>query len=124
MRAISAFSSASCSASNCISQSREGIEEQLGNVGQSDSVAAGDTSAGELLGEIAEEEIHGKGGGEVIDPAEKVGGEDLGLHEYTIKWMRGKELGEKEIGNSTLSDAVHDTGYPEDIRATAVGHCR
>ena len=61
-------------------QSREVIEEQLGNVGQSDSVAACDTFAGELLGEIAEEEIHGTGGGEVIDLGEKFGGEDLGLH--------------------------------------------
>jgi len=35
---------------------------------------------GELLGEIVEEEIHGTGGGEVIDLGEKFGGEDLGLH--------------------------------------------
>jgi hypothetical protein len=62
-------------------QSREAIEEQLGDVGQSDSVAAGDTFAGELLGEIAEEEIHGTGGGEVLDLGEKFGGEDLGLHD-------------------------------------------
>src|SRR5258707_74860 len=41
----------------------------------------GDTFAGELPGEIADEEIHGKGGGEVIDLGEKIGGEDLGLHD-------------------------------------------
>src|SRR6266480_4163793 len=49
-------------------------------VGQSDGVAACDTFAGELLGEIADEEIHGTGGGGVIDLGEKFGGEDLGLH--------------------------------------------
>ena len=60
--------------------SREAIEEQLGNVSQGNGVAAGDAFAGELLDEITEEEIYGTGRGEVTDVAEKVGGENLGLH--------------------------------------------
>ena len=53
----------------------EAVEEQLGNVGQGDGVAAGDTFAGELPDEIAEESVHGGGGGEVFDVAEEfVGG--------------------------------------------------
>jgi hypothetical protein len=55
------------------------IEEQLAKVGQSDGVTAGDALAGELFDEIAEEEIHGIGGGEVYDIAEKLGGEGFGV---------------------------------------------
>ncbi len=60
-------------------QSREAVEEQLGNVGQGNGVTAGDAFAREPLDEIAEEEVHGTGGGEVIDLAEKVGGENFGI---------------------------------------------
>jgi hypothetical protein len=59
-------------------QSREAIEEQLGNVSQGYSVAAGDAFEGELPGEITEKGIHGTGGGEVADVAEKIGSEDFG----------------------------------------------
>lgn len=58
-------------------QRGETVEEQLGNVGQGNGVAAGDALAGELPDEIAEEEIHGTGGGEIIDVAEEIGGEEL-----------------------------------------------
>jgi len=67
---------------------REAIEEQLGNISQGNGVTASDTFAGELLDEIAKEEIHGAGGGEIIDIAEKVGGEDLGLHGGTVALRR------------------------------------
>jgi hypothetical protein len=58
-------------------QSGKAVEEELGNVGQGNGVAAGDAFARELFDKIAEEEIHGLGGGEVIDLAEKVGGEEF-----------------------------------------------
>jgi len=57
----------------------EGVEEQLGDVGEGDGVAAGDTFAGELLNEIAEEAIDGIGLGEVADVAEEFGGEGFGV---------------------------------------------
>jgi hypothetical protein len=60
-------------------QGREAVEKQLGNVGQGNGVTAGDAFAGELLDEIAEEEIHGTGGREVLDVAEEVGGEGFGI---------------------------------------------
>jgi hypothetical protein len=60
-------------------QSRETVEKQLGNVGQGNGVATGDAFARELLDEIAEKEIHGAGGGEVLDLAEQVGGEGFGI---------------------------------------------
>ena len=45
----------------------EAIKEQLGNVSQGNGVATGDAFAGKLFEKIAEEEIHGSGGGEIVD---------------------------------------------------------
>jgi hypothetical protein len=61
-------------------QCGEAIKEQLGNVSKGNGVATGDAFTGKLPDEIAEEEIHGSGGGEIMDVAEKIGGEDFGLH--------------------------------------------
>ena len=58
-------------------QRGEAVEEQLAKVGQGDGVASGNAFASELFDEIAEEEIHGTGGGEVIDFREEIGGEKL-----------------------------------------------
>jgi len=65
---------------NLSHQGRETVEKQLGNVRQSYGVAASDAFARELLDEVAEEEVHGTGGGEVIDLAEKFGGEGFGVN--------------------------------------------
>ena len=54
-------------------------ENELGDVGESDGVAAGDTLARELSDEIAEEEIDLIGGGETVDVGKKFGGEDFGI---------------------------------------------
>jgi len=56
-------------------------EDELRDVGESDSVTAGDALASELPDEIAEEEIDLIGGGETVDVVEKLGGEDLGIHD-------------------------------------------
>ncbi|MFY9527514.1 MAG: hypothetical protein WBC04_06335 [Candidatus Acidiferrales bacterium] len=53
----------------------ETIEKQLADVGESHRVAAADAIAGKLLEEIAEEEVDGGGGGEVVDPGEQLGGD-------------------------------------------------
>ncbi len=54
-----------------------GSEKQLGDVGESDGVAAGDAFAGELFDEIAEEEIHLVGGCEAVNVAKKFGSENF-----------------------------------------------
>jgi hypothetical protein len=55
----------------------DAVQKELREISQSDGVTAGDAFASELFDEIAEEEIHGTGRGEVIYVAEKVGGEDF-----------------------------------------------
>ncbi len=55
-------------------------EDELGDVGKSDGVAAVDALASELPDEIAEEEIDLIGGSETVDVGKKLGGEDLGVH--------------------------------------------
>ena len=52
-------------------------ENELGDVGESDGVTAGDALASKLPDEIAEEEIDLIGGGETVDVVEKLGGEDF-----------------------------------------------
>jgi hypothetical protein len=69
-----------------LAQRGEAIKEQLAEIGQGDGVAAGDAFAGELFDEIAEEEIHGIGGGEVFDLAEKLGGEGFGIEGGTLRF--------------------------------------
>ena len=56
-------------------------EDELRDVSESDSVTAGDALASELPDEIAEEEIDLIGDGETVDVVEKLGGEDLGIHD-------------------------------------------
>ncbi len=55
-------------------------ENELGDVGESDGVTAGDALASKLPDEIAEEEIDLIGGGETVDVVEKLGGEDFRIH--------------------------------------------
>jgi hypothetical protein len=55
-------------------------EDELGNVGESDGVAAGDALASELPDEIAEEEIHLVGSSETIDVRKKFIGEDFRIY--------------------------------------------
>ena len=52
-------------------------ENELGDVGESDGITAGDALASKLPDEIAEEEIDLIGGGETVDVVEKLGGEDF-----------------------------------------------
>src|SRR4029077_4205862 len=78
---------------NFFPQRRETIEEQLAEIGQGYGVAAGDAFASELLNEIAEEEIHGVGGGEVFEIAEELGGEGFGIGEGTLRFALGKMVG-------------------------------
>jgi hypothetical protein len=52
----------------------------LGDVGESDGVAAGDALASELPDKIAEEEIHFIGGSETVDVGKKFGGEDFRIN--------------------------------------------
>ncbi len=54
-------------------------EDELGDVGKSDGVAAGDALASKLPDEVAEEEIHFIGGCKAVDVGKKLGGEDLGI---------------------------------------------
>ena len=86
-------------------QGREAVEKQLGNVGQGNGVAAGDAFAGELLDEIAEEEIHGAGGGEVVDVAEKFGGEGFRVD----RWNAGSETAGVVGAERRARDAVRGT---------------
>jgi len=55
------------------------VEEQLADIGEGDGVRTGDALADELLDEIAEEEIDGIGGGEILDAAEKFVGDGFGV---------------------------------------------
>jgi len=52
-------------------------EDELGDVGKSDGVTAGDALTSELPDEIAEEEIHFVGSREAVDVGKKLGGEDF-----------------------------------------------
>jgi len=65
-------------------------EDELRDVSKSDGVAARNALASELPDEIAEEEIHFVGGGETVDVAEKLGGEDLGID--------GRNAGAETVG--------------------------
>src|SRR6266851_206743 len=56
-------------------------EKKLRDVGEGDGVATGYALAGKLSDEVAEEEIHLVGGGEGVNVAEKLGCEDLGVHD-------------------------------------------
>ncbi|MFI5059255.1 MAG: hypothetical protein ACHQLQ_13835 [Candidatus Acidiferrales bacterium] len=71
----------------------ETVEEQLAEIGQSDGVAAGDALAGELFDEITEEVIHGIGGGEVFELAEKLGGEGFGIRSLLVSLLLPSVLG-------------------------------
>jgi hypothetical protein len=50
---------------------RDGVKEELGDVGQRGGLAARDAAEGGLFEEIAEEEIHAGGGGEGIGAGEE-----------------------------------------------------
>jgi hypothetical protein len=52
-------------------------EDELGDVGKSDGVTAGDALTSELPDEIAEEEIHFVGSREAVDVGKKLVGEDI-----------------------------------------------
>jgi hypothetical protein len=52
-------------------------EDELGDVGKSDGVTAGDALTSELPDEIAEEEIHFVGSREAVDVGKKLVGEDF-----------------------------------------------
>ena len=61
----------------------EAVEKQLAEVSEGDGVGAGDALADDLLDQVAEEEVHRLGRGELVDGGEEVsgnrfGGEDLG----------------------------------------------
>jgi len=66
-------------------QSGEAAEKQLRDVGEGDGVAALNALGGELLEEVAEEEIDGLGGLEVLDGAEKLGGEEFGIGSGSLR---------------------------------------
>ncbi len=57
----------------------EAVEERLGDVGQDGGVAAGDEAAGGHAEEVSQELVDGCGGGEVLDGAEKLGGEGFSV---------------------------------------------
>jgi hypothetical protein len=71
-------------------QRGKAIEKQLAKVGQGDGVAASDAFSGKLFDEIAEEEIHGVGGGEVYDLAEKLGSKGFGIGDGILRFALGK----------------------------------
>lgn len=50
------------------------VEEELGDVGEGGGVAPGDAAVGELFQQVAEKEIDGGGGGEVVGAGEEFGG--------------------------------------------------
>jgi hypothetical protein len=52
----------------------DAAEEELGDVGDGDSVESGDAFAGELADEVAEKRVDGVGGGKVGEVAEEFGG--------------------------------------------------
>jgi hypothetical protein len=60
-------------------QRREAIQKQLAHVSDGNRIAALNAFAGELDDEVAEKLINGSGGGEVIERAEKLGGEGFGI---------------------------------------------
>ena len=66
-------------------QGGEAAEKQLRDVGEGDGVAALDALGGELLEEVAEEEIDGLGGLEVLDGAEKLGGKGFGVGSGSLR---------------------------------------
>lgn len=73
----------------------ETVEEQLRNVGEGDGVAAGNAAASDLFQKIAEEEIDGGSGGEVLDSTEKLGGDGFvaRMRRRSFAEMIGAEFG-------------------------------
>ena len=74
-------------------QGGQAIQEQLGDVGEGDGVAALDAFGGKLLKEIPQEEIDGISGGEVLDGAEQLCGDDFGIGRGSLRPAQAKMPG-------------------------------
>lgn len=84
---------------------REAVEEQLAQVGERDGVPAGDALADDLLDQVAEEEIYGFGGGEVLDVGQELIGNlfvctDFG--EAGLAVVIGADRGVAERGHAAV----------------------
>ena len=84
----------------------DGVEEELGEVTEGESVAAADALASELFGDVGEEGVDAFGGVEIAGSGEKLGGERFGIG---LIGERGKGLGlAKVIGTERfVVDAEH-----------------
>ncbi len=75
---------------------REGIEEQLAKVGLSDGVPAMDALVNKLFEEVAEKEIDGVRGREIVDVGKERGGDGLVIFRtlgfQAIQVMRAKRI--------------------------------
>ncbi len=56
----------------------DAVEEELGEVGHGDGAFARDAVVGDLVQEVAEEEVYARGGGEIIGTGEEFRGEEFG----------------------------------------------
>jgi hypothetical protein len=65
------------------------VEERLGDIGQSDGIEAGHTFEDELLGDVAEEDVHGASGGEIGDACKELLGGDFLLLVETFELLGG-----------------------------------
>ncbi len=100
---------------------REGIEEQLAKVGLRHSVPATDAFVNKLFEEIAEKEIDGGRGREIVDVGKERGGDGLVIFRtlgfQTIEVMRAKRI--------VTAGGKHPTTMPAgiDVLASLIGLC-
>jgi hypothetical protein len=102
------------------------IEEELGDVGHGEGVAAGDAFAGELFQEVAQEHVDGVGGAEVLDGAKEFGGEGFGVGEgrgsfEAIGMVGAKRRTVLAVGEAVAPVDEHVTAATFGVDMLAVG---